>query len=65
MSKSDRAGKWVSSDSHRSNSMGGRVHFDVEKYDERGNKDYSAGKFHISGEKHEPSMKDIHSPSEK
>ncbi|GEM_PF-4799186 len=65
MSKESRSGNWTPSDSHRSGSMGGKTHFDVEKYDDRGNKDHSAGKVHISGEKHEPSMRDIHPPSKK
>jgi len=42
--------------------MGGQRHFDVEKYDDRGNKDTDAGKLHISGDSHKPSMTDIHGP---
>ena len=42
--------------------MDGKKHFDVEKYDERGNKDKSAGKMKISGEPHKPSMKDVQPP---
>ncbi len=56
---------WKSSNEHQSDSMGGKTHFDVEHYDSRGKKDKSAGKLHISGEPHEPSMKDIHLPKKK
>jgi len=60
MSKADRAGSWKPSSSHTSKSMGGEKHFDVEKYDDRGDKDSGAGKLHISGDSHQPSMTDIH-----
>jgi hypothetical protein len=55
-------GFWKTSDSHKSNSMGGQTHTDTEKYDDRGRKDKSAGKLKVSGEKHEPSMRDIAPP---
>jgi len=58
----DRSSGWRSSHSHNSKSMGGQRHFDVEKYDDRGNKDTDAGKLHISGDSHKPSMTDIHGP---
>jgi hypothetical protein len=40
----------------------GPTHTDVEKYDERGRKDKSAGKMKISGGTTRPSMTDIRKP---
>lgn len=59
MSKEKRAGKWIPGNPHKSDSMGGKKHFDVNHFDDKGKKD---GKLHISGEKHPPSMKDVHHP---
>jgi hypothetical protein len=56
---------WRTSKSHRSKGTPWK-HTDTEKYDSTtGKKDKSAGKLKVSGEKHEPSMRDIHPPSEK
>jgi len=62
---SKEEGGWRPSDPHPSKSMGGQTHFDVEKYDKSGHKDKSAGKLHISGEPHKPSMRDVYPPSKK
>ena len=57
---------WKTSKEHESKGpqkeILGPTHTDTEKYDDRGNKDRSAGKLKVSGPKYEPSMTDIHKP---
>lgn len=53
---------WTPSDPHNSDTFGGRKHFDVERRSEDGKVDKSAGKLHITGDPHAPSMTDIHKP---
>lgn len=42
----------------------GDTHTDTERYDDRGRKDKDAGKLKISGDKEEPSMRDVVPPED-
>jgi hypothetical protein len=58
----NRANKWITSPKHKTGGSQkkilGSTHTDTVYYDKQDKRD--SGKLKVSGEKHSPSMKDIH-----
>ena len=53
---------WRASNPHESKDTRIGRHIDIEKYDERGNKDKSAGKMKIDKDESKPEVRDIKPP---
>ncbi len=58
-------GPWKTSKPHDSDDKRIGRHVDVEHYDDRGNKDKSAGKMKISSDETKPLVRDINPPPKK